>query len=202
MKAIKKDQITDQTMRTRKSMHARLRTERVLTALTARLKLEKRIFQLASQSQHPYLVNMHSCFQSDTRVYFVMEYISGGDLMCHIMVKRNFSQAGVQFYACEIILAIEFLHRNNVIYRDLKLENVLMWADGQSKWPTMESVKRTFHLENARTRYVALQTMAPEILSQNDHNRSTDWWSFGVLLFTLLRGKERVLLFHFFITPH
>ncbi|KAI8838212.1 hypothetical protein BJ741DRAFT_576979 [Chytriomyces cf. hyalinus JEL632] len=116
------------------------------------LKLEKRIFQLASQSQHPYLVNMHSCFQSDTRVYFVMEYISGGDLMFHIMVKRNFSQARVQFYACEIILAIDFLHRNNTLC--------------------------------GTTDY-----MAPEILSQNDHNRSADWWSFGVLLFTMLRGK-------------
>ncbi|KAJ3260209.1 Serine/threonine kinase [Chytriomyces hyalinus] len=154
------------------------------------LKLEKRIFQLASQSQHPYLVNMHSCFQSDTRVYFVMEYISGGDLMCHIMVKRNFSQARVQFYACEIILAIEFLHRNNVIYRDLKLENVLMCADGHIKVADYGICKENLPFgKYTNTLCGTTDYMAPEILSQNDHNRSADWWSFGVLLFTMLRGK-------------
>lgn len=80
-------------------------------------KLEKRIFQAASAAHHPFLVNLHSCFQTDTRIYFVMEYVSGGDLMAHIQEKKRFSQARAKFYACEVLLALEYFHKNNIIYR-------------------------------------------------------------------------------------
>jgi serine/threonine protein kinase len=81
------------------------------------VKLEKRIFQAASSQKFPFMVNLHSAFHTDSRIYFVMEYVSGGDLMCHIQEKRKFSQVRAKFYACEILLAIEYFHKNNIIYR-------------------------------------------------------------------------------------
>lgn len=79
--------------------------------------LEKKIFQMASASHHPFLLNLHSSFQTPGRVYFVMEYVSGGDLMCHIQEKKRFSQARTRFYACEVLLALQYLHQQSIVYR-------------------------------------------------------------------------------------
>jgi hypothetical protein len=81
------------------------------------VKLEKTIFQAASQHHHPFLVNLHSSFESSTRIYFVMEYVAGGDLMCHIQARRRFQQGRARFYAAEVLLAIQFFHQNSIIYR-------------------------------------------------------------------------------------
>lgn len=80
------------------------------------VKSEKRVFQTANVARHPFLVNLHSCFQTETRVYFVMEYVSGGDLMWHIQ-HHQFSEKRAKFYACEVLLAIEYFHQNNIVYR-------------------------------------------------------------------------------------
>lgn len=81
------------------------------------VKLEKFIFQAASQTHHPFLVNLHSAFDTPSRIYFVMEYISGGDLMCHIQEKKRFHQGRTRFYACEVLTAIQYFHTNGIIYR-------------------------------------------------------------------------------------
>ena len=82
--------------------------------LDSSTKSEKRVFQVASAESHPFLVNLHSCFQTESRLYFVMEYVSGGDLMWHIQHKKfNYSQA--HFYGCEVLLAIEYLHLNQIL---------------------------------------------------------------------------------------
>ena len=81
------------------------------------VKLEKFIFQAASQHHHPFLVNLHSAFDTNTRIYFVMEYVSGGDLMCHIQEKKRFHQGRARFYACEVLTAIQYFHSNGIIYR-------------------------------------------------------------------------------------
>jgi serine/threonine protein kinase len=89
----------------------------------ASTKSEKRCFQIASKETHPFLVNLHSCFQTESRLYFVMEYVSGGDLMWHIQHKK-FTPAQAKFYACEVLIALEYWHTNNILYRDLKLDNI------------------------------------------------------------------------------
>jgi serine/threonine protein kinase len=77
---------------------------------------EKRVFLAAARERHPFLLNLHSCFQTETRVYFVMEYVSGGDLMLHIQ-RKQFSLRQAKFYASEVLLALEYFHANGIIYR-------------------------------------------------------------------------------------
>jgi Protein kinase domain len=95
-------------------------------------KSEKRVFLIANKKRHPFLLNLHACFQTETRVYFVMEYISGGDLMLHIQ-RGQFGLKRAQFYAAEVCLALKYFHEHGVIYRDLKLDNILLTLDGHIK---------------------------------------------------------------------
>jgi hypothetical protein len=95
-------------------------------------KSEKRVFLIANKERHPFLLNLHACFQTETRVYFVMEYISGGDLMLHIQ-RGQFGAKRALFYAAEVCLALKYFHENGVIYRDLKLDNILLTMEGHIK---------------------------------------------------------------------
>jgi len=82
----------------------------------ASTRSEKRVFQAANRERHPFLVGLHSCFQTETRIYFVMDYVSGGDLMLHIQ-REQFSERQAKFYACQVLLALEYFHKNNIVYR-------------------------------------------------------------------------------------
>ena len=76
------------------------------------------MFLAAARERHPFLLGLHSCFQTETRVYFVMEYVSGGDLMLHIQ-RKQFSLRQAKFYASEVLLALEYFHANGIIYRSV-----------------------------------------------------------------------------------
>ncbi|KAK7933760.1 hypothetical protein WMY93_004656 [Mugilogobius chulae] len=96
------------------------------------LMSEKRIFEMINASRHPFLVNLFGCFQTDDHVCFVMEYLPGGDLMIHIHTDP-FTEEQTRFYSACVVLALEFLHQNKIIYRDLKLDNILLDRDGYVK---------------------------------------------------------------------
>ncbi|KAJ3212210.1 Serine/threonine kinase [Entophlyctis luteolus] len=150
--------------------------------------LEKRIFQIASE--YPFLVNMHSSFQDDTRLYFVMEFVSGGDLMCQIIENKKFTEARTKFYASEVLLALQFLHQQNIIHRDVKLENILLCSDGHIKLADYGTCKENMAFGvKTKTFCGTPEYMAPEILKSSSYTRSVDWWSFGVLIHVMLLGK-------------
>lgn len=153
-------------------------------------KSEKRVFLTANKERHPFLVGLHSCFQSDTRLYFVMEFVSGGDLMLHIQ-KQQFSEARAKYYACEVLLALEYFHKNNIVYRDLKLDNILLTLDGHVKIADYGLCKENISFQDRTHTFCGTpEFMAPEILLDQKYGRSVDWWAFGVLIYEMLLGQS------------
>ncbi|KAK9370181.1 hypothetical protein V1509DRAFT_616964 [Lipomyces kononenkoae] len=151
---------------------------------------EKRVFLVANQERHPFLLNLHSCFQTETRIYFVMEYISGGDLMWHIQ-KEQFSTTRAQFYAAEICLGLKYFHDCGVIYRDLKLDNILLTLDGHVKIADYGLCKENmWHGNTTGTFCGTPELMAPEILQDQKYGLAVDWWAFGVLIYQMILGQS------------
>lgn len=149
-------------------------------------KSEKRVFLIANKERHPFLLNLHACFQTETRVYFVMEYISGGDLMLHIQ-RGQFGSKRAQFYAAEVCLALKYFHENGVIYRDLKLDNILLTLDGHIKIADYGLCKEDMWYGSTTSTFCGTpEFMAPEILLDKKYGRAVDWWAFGVLIYQML----------------
>ncbi|KAI5952837.1 PKC1 [Candida jiufengensis] len=150
------------------------------------VKSEKRVFLTANKQMHPFLLNLHCCFQTENRIYFVMEYISGGDLMWHIQ-KNRFSAKRAKFYACEVLLGLKYFHDNGIVYRDLKLDNILLTTKGHIKIGDYGLCKENMWFENKTSTFCGTpEFMAPEIVAGKHYDRSVDWWAFGVLLFQML----------------
>ncbi|KAI5959964.1 PKC1 [Candida margitis] len=150
------------------------------------VRSEKRVFLTANKEMHPFLLNLHCCFQTENRIYFVMEYISGGDLMWHIQ-KNRFSAKRAKFYACEVLLGLKYFHDNGIVYRDLKLDNILLTTKGHIKIGDYGLCKENMWHENTTSTFCGTpEFMAPEIVAGKNYTRSVDWWAFGVLLFQML----------------
>ncbi|KAF7645119.1 hypothetical protein LDENG_00209630 [Lucifuga dentata] len=154
------------------------------------LLCEKRIFEIINASQHPFLVNLHGCFQTADHMCFVMAYSPGGDLMTHIHANV-FTQKQTRFYSACVLLGLEFLHRNKIVYRDLKLDNLLMDADGFVRIADFGLCKEGMgHGDRTSTFCGTPEFLAPEVLTDDTYTRSVDWWGLGVLVYEMLVGKS------------
>uniref|UniRef100_A0AAZ3S3K4 protein kinase C n=1 Tax=Oncorhynchus tshawytscha TaxID=74940 RepID=A0AAZ3S3K4_ONCTS len=154
------------------------------------LMCEKRIFETINSSHHPFLVNLHGCFQTADHVCFVMDYSPGGDLMTHIHTSI-FTERQAQFYASCVLLGLEFLHQNKIVYRDLKLDNLLMDADGYVRIADFGLCKEGMgHGDRTSTFCGTPEFLAPEVLTDNNYTRCVDWWGLGVLIYEMLVGES------------
>ena len=147
--------------------------------------LEKKILQ---SLDHPFLVGMVFCFQTEERIYFVMPFVRGGELFQHLRTARYFPEEKVKFYAASIGLALDYLHSKGIIYRDIKPENILIGEDGYLKLIDFGMAKIIKNGEKATSFCGTPEYLAPEIITGEGHNRSADWWSFGILIFEMLCG--------------
>ncbi|XP_076614145.1 serine/threonine-protein kinase N2 isoform X1 [Chaetodon auriga] len=151
---------------------------------------EKRIFEVINTSHHPFLVNLYGCFQTADHVCFVMAYSPGGDLMTHIHTSI-FTEKQARFYSSCVLLGLEFLHQNKIVYRDLKLDNLLMDADGFVRIADFGLCKEGMgHGDRTSTFCGTPEFLAPEVLTDNNYTRSVDWWGLGVLIYEMLVGES------------
>jgi classical protein kinase C len=129
------------------------------------IRTEKRVFLMVNRDRHPFLMNLHACFQTETRVYFVTEYICGGNLMLHLQ-RGQFGVRRCQFYAAEVCLALKYFHENGVLYRDLKLDNILLTLDGHIKMADYGLCKENiWYGSTTRTFCGTSEFVAPEVCS-------------------------------------
>lgn len=136
---------------------------------------------------HPFIVKLAGTFQDQLHLYMVLEYIVGGEFFTHLRKNGRFDNATSRFYAAQIVMIFEYMHGLNIIYRDLKPENLLLDKAGYLKITDFGFAKkvslRTFTLCGTP------EYIAPEVLLNKGHGKPVDWWTLGILTFESLHGQ-------------
>ncbi|CAD8186128.1 unnamed protein product [Paramecium octaurelia] len=145
-------------------------------------------FNILKQVKHPFLIEMSGYTQDERHIYFVLEYIQGGELFTYLRNAGTVQNEEAQFYSAQVVLMFEYLHTKNIVYRDLKPENLLVQPDGYLKLTDFGFAKvvedRTYTLCGTP------EYLAPEILLNKGHSKPVDWWCLGIFLYEMLAGID------------
>ena len=142
----------------------------------------------------PFIVNVRYAFQTHDKLYLVLDFAQGGELFFHMKKLGRFNQRAVQFHAAQMVLALEHLHKLDVVYRDLKPENVLLDKDGYICLTHISASGISKEQdgdaeEGANTFCGTPEYLAPEVLREGSaHGKAVDWWAMGTLLYEMLHG--------------
>ncbi|XP_064913671.1 ribosomal protein S6 kinase alpha-2 isoform X2 [Columba livia] len=159
-----------------------------------RSKMERDIL---AEVNHPFIVKLHYAFQTEGKLYLILDFLRGGDLFTRLSKEVMFTEEDVKFYLAELALALDHLHGLGIIYRDLKPEkfpfllySILLDEEGHIKITDFGLSKEAIdHDKRAYSFCGTIEYMAPEVVNRRGHTQSADWWSFGVLMFEMLTGS-------------
>jgi protein kinase A len=142
--------------------------------------------RMLSDVKHPFLITLWGTFVDTKNLYMVMDFVEGGELFSLLRKSGRFPNPVAKFYAAEVTLALEYLHSKNIIYRDLKPENLLLDRHGHLKITDFGFAKRV--PDKTWTLCGTPDYLAPEVVSNKGYNKSVDWWSLGILIYEMLCG--------------
>ncbi|PAA82589.1 hypothetical protein BOX15_Mlig023234g1 [Macrostomum lignano] len=153
-----------------------------------RTKMERNIL---ADVDHPFIVKLHYAFQTEGKLYLILEFLRGGDLFTRLSKEIMFTEEDVKFYLAELALALSHLHGLGIIYRDLKPENILLDEQGHIKLTDFGLSKESVFDDSSKTYSFCgtVEYMAPEVVNRKGHGTASDWWSYGVLMFEMLTGS-------------
>ena len=153
--------------------------------LINQIKEEQKIFK---QLNHPFILKLYYSFQDNNNLYLITDFMQGGELKSLLSKSIQLKENKAKFYLSEILLALEYMHKNNLIYRDLKPENILIDEKGHIKLSDF-GISKILN-ENNKT-YTLCGTSyykAPEINLGKGYDRMCDFWSFGIIMFEMICG--------------
>ncbi|UKJ90586.2 CAMP-dependent protein kinase, beta-catalytic subunit [Theileria orientalis] len=154
----------------------------------------KQMMHVKSESEilgfvsHPFIVGYLGRFQDCHNLYFILEFLGGGELFTYLRKYGRFSKRTVQFYASQVLMALEYLHRNGVVYRDLKPENIILDFMGYIRLVDFGFAKVIRDGGRTWTVCGTYEYLAPEVFLKKGHGFQADFYSLGVLLYELLVG--------------
>ncbi|KAL4445496.1 hypothetical protein ABPG74_004570 [Tetrahymena malaccensis] len=139
-------------------------------------------------ADHPFIIKLHYSFQNERKLFFVLDYCQGGELFNLLCKYKRFNEQDTKFYCAQIVLALEYLHEKDIIYRDLKPENVLIDRQGYLKITDFGLSKRNSKDQKNQSICGTPEYLAPEVLAKVGHGKPVDWWTLGCLMYELLTG--------------
>lgn len=164
-----------------------LRKDKIMGQNLTKYALTER--NVLSYIRHPFIVGLNFAFQTRDKLFLILDYCSGGDLGSHLAKERRFNEYRAKTYMCEVILALEELHRLDIIYRDLKPDNIVLDEEGHAKL-TDFGLSKEGVLDNtmASSFCGSVAYLAPEVLKRQGHGKAVDWYLLGVLFYEMLVG--------------
>ncbi|KAG0668629.1 Serine/threonine-protein kinase [Maudiozyma exigua] len=149
---------------------------------------ERNILVTTATNASPFIIGLKFSFQTPADLYLVTDYMSGGELFWHLQKEGRFSEDRAKFYIAELILALEYLHDNDIVYRDLKPENILLDANGNIALCDFGLSKADLK-DRTNTFCGTTEYLAPELLlDETGYTKMVDFWSLGVLIFEMCCG--------------
>ena len=147
---------------------------------------------LLSKLNHPFIVNMYFAFQDFCNLYLVMDLLTGGDLRFHIAHQKTFSEMQTKFFISNMLLALEYIHSQNIIHRDIKPENLVLESSGYLRI-TDFGVAKINEIDNSSETSGTPGYMAPEVILVQNHSFPSDFFALGVIGYEFMLGYRPYL---------